>query len=95
LVELHGGSIQAESPGENLGATFTVILPRKSDFKSSGQMGGEKEAETHQTEMAQVRLDGLKVLLVEDEEAAREAFLEMLTSFGAVVKAASLNAPII
>jgi CheY-like chemotaxis protein len=52
-------------------------------------MGGEKEAETHQTEMAQVRLDGLKVLLVEDEEAAREAFMEMLTSFGAVVKAAS------
>jgi two-component system CheB/CheR fusion protein len=89
LVELHGGSIQAESPGEKLGATFTVILPRKSDFKSSGQMSREEEAETHQTEMAQVRLDGLKVLLVEDEEAAREAFLEMLTSFGAVVKAAS------
>jgi CheY-like chemotaxis protein len=49
----------------------------------------EEEAETHQPEMAQVRLDGLKVLLVENEKAAREAFMEMLTSFGAVVKAAS------
>jgi signal transduction histidine kinase len=27
LVELHGGTVQAESPGEDLGATFTVTLP--------------------------------------------------------------------
>ena len=87
LVELHGGSIQAESPGEKLGATFTVILPRKSDFKSSEHMSREEEAEIHQKELSQVRLDGLKVLLVEDEKAAREAFMEMLASFGAVVKA--------
>ena len=89
LVELHGGSIQAESPGEKLGATFTIILPRKSDFKTSEFMSREKEAESHQKELGQVRLDGLKVLLVEDEKAAREAFTEMLTSFGAVVKAAT------
>ena len=29
LVELHGGSVTAESPGKDLGATFTVMLPRK------------------------------------------------------------------
>ena len=29
LVELHGGSVTAESPGRDLGATFTVMLPRK------------------------------------------------------------------
>ena len=85
LVELHGGSVQAESPGEKLGATFTVILPRKSDFKSSGQMSHEEEAETQQIEISQVRLDGLKVLVVEDEDSTREVFMEMLTSFGAVV----------
>jgi signal transduction histidine kinase len=27
LVELHGGTVTAESPGENLGATFTIVLP--------------------------------------------------------------------
>ena len=92
LVELHGGSVQAESPGEELGATFTVILPRKSNFKSSEQMIREEKEKAHQTELGQVRLDGLKVLLVEDEKAAREAFTEVLMSFGAVVKTASTAA---
>ena len=89
LVELHGGSVQAESPGEKLGATFTVILPRKSDFKSTDDLSRDEETKIHQTEMNQVKLDGLKVLLVEDEKTSREVFLEMLTSFGAVVKTAT------
>jgi signal transduction histidine kinase len=29
LIELHGGSVRAESPGRDLGSTFTVMLPRK------------------------------------------------------------------
>ncbi len=39
--------------------------------------------------MSQVRLDGLRVLVVEDEPSAREAFMELLQSFGAVVKTAA------
>ena len=89
LVELHGGTIQAESPGEKLGATFTVILPKKSEFKSSNQMNREEETKTHQTGMSPVRLDGLKVLVVEDENATRDVFMEMLTFFGAVVTTTS------
>ncbi|MBC7690197.1 MAG: response regulator [Methylotenera sp.] len=89
LVELHGGSIHAESPGEKLGATFTVTLPRKSEFTSSEQMKREEENKTHQPQISQVRLDGLKVLVVEDEDATREVFTEMLTFFGAVVTPAA------
>ena len=88
LVELHGGRVQAESPGANLGATFTVTLPRKSASKSQGSLERATEAKTRRTELGQVRLDGLKVLVVEDEPSAREAFMEMLTSLGAQVKTA-------
>jgi signal transduction histidine kinase len=31
LVELHGGTVRAESPGRSLGSTFTVTLPRRVD----------------------------------------------------------------
>ena len=88
LVELQGGSILAESPGEKRGATFTVTLPRKSAHKSLFQ-SKTQEAKTHQIEMAQVRLDGLRVLVVEDDDSAREALMEMLQSYGAHVKTAT------
>ena len=89
LVELQGGSITAESPGENQGATFTVILPKKSGHKSSETKKNEEDAKTHQTELGHVRLVGLRLLVVEDEASTREAFTEMLQSYGAEVKTAS------
>jgi two-component system CheB/CheR fusion protein len=89
LVELHGGSIQAESPGKDLGATFTVIIPRKSAYKSRDDQIQDEKEKTHQREIRQVRLDGLRVLVVEDEPSAREALMEMLQSFGAEVKTAA------
>src|SRR5262249_31363535 len=44
LVELHGGSVMVESPGEGRGATFTVSLPAptvRGDSRTEGQRGGE------------------------------------------------------
>ena len=37
LVELHGGAVRAESPGRDLGSTFTVTLPRKTPGAASGR----------------------------------------------------------
>ena len=89
LVELHGGSIQAESPGEKLGAVFTVILPRKSAHKSQKDKNREKKGESNEIRRDAERLDGLRLLVVEDEASAREAFMEMLKSLGAEVKTAA------
>ncbi len=87
IVQLHGGTVSVESSGEMRGATFTVMLPIKSDrivsgpqdeaFKNSINVGSEP-----------VRLDGVRVLIVDDEANAREASSELLSSHGAEVKSA-------
>jgi two-component system CheB/CheR fusion protein len=89
LLELQGGKIEAASEGAGKGATFTVFLPLLSRQKTTGTRREEKKAESKQIEMGRVRLDGIRVLLVDDEPGAREIFSEMLTSYGATVKSAS------
>lgn len=84
LVELHGGTIRAESSGEGKGATFTVELPiaisaRPRELHSWGDM---EHLETLPT------LNGLHVLVVDDERDARELLTELLTRAGARVSAA-------
>jgi signal transduction histidine kinase/ActR/RegA family two-component response regulator len=75
LVELHGGSVSAHSEGRNLGATFTVELPTVA--AESEPLPG---AETRRA-----ALDGVRVLLVEDQEEIREVVTVALQSAGAVV----------
>jgi Signal transduction histidine kinase len=45
LVELHGGTVCAESPGEGKGATFTVTLPLKQPKSQKLQLRGERNFE--------------------------------------------------
>jgi two-component system CheB/CheR fusion protein len=85
LVEMHGGSVNVESPGENQGSTFTVTIPSKPSKKINNS--GADEAEAEEAE-AEVNLEGLRVLVVEDEANAREIFAVMLQSFGAEVRTA-------
>lgn len=71
VVELHGGTVQAESPGEGKGSTFTVKLPvRAVQIKSARPaekfIFGEEEKDSAAT------LEGVKVLVVDDEADARE-----------------------
>ena len=40
LVQLHGGTVTAESPGKDKGATFTVTLPLKQPRSKKGQLRG-------------------------------------------------------
>ncbi|MEH2055606.1 MAG: PAS domain S-box protein [Nostoc sp.] len=77
IVELHGGTVQAESLGEEQGATFTVMLPLIKMHLNSQQIvyQGDNLPE----------LNGLKVLLVDDERDTRELIAFILEQSGAVV----------
>ena len=90
LVELHGGTVRAESPGSNQGSTFTVLLPVAPVYQNIDQ--GERvhpaARDTLPTYECPDRLDGLKVLIVDDEPDTRELLTMGLTQCGAEVKAA-------
>jgi signal transduction histidine kinase/ActR/RegA family two-component response regulator len=78
LVELHGGSIEAASPGDQQGATFTVTLPL---LLSPARVPVSLEP----AEPVAATLDGLRILLVDDEDDAREAMAVLLRQAGAKV----------
>jgi PAS domain S-box-containing protein len=87
LVELHGGQVHAASPGENLGSTFTVELPLMAvQAESSGQENAAHPSAESFVEFDTERmLDGLSVLVVDDEEDARELISTILEQRGAKV----------
>jgi PAS domain S-box-containing protein len=91
LIELHGGTVQAESAGENLGATFTVRLPLVPVYQK--QNGAERvhpaARETLPSFSCPERLEGLKVLVVDDEADTREMLKFGISQCGAVVTTAA------
>ena len=86
LVDLHGGTVAVQSEGEGKGATFTVTLPFI-------RVISQKEAESvHPTQSEEIisfeglpSLDGLKVLIVDDEADTRELIGEVLKECGSEV----------
>jgi putative addiction module CopG family antidote len=84
LVEMHGGSVQAHSPGVGQGATFCVQLPLMSS--SSTSVGAESMAIN---EHSQVLLNGLQVLVVDDEVDGRDLVSFILQQHGALVSEAA------
>ena len=87
LVELHGGTVTAESQGKGAGTTFKVILPVTrvqpdiSDLERTSQPSIEGSISTDQ----QPSLDGLRVLVVDDEPDSRELVAAALIVHGAEV----------
>src|SRR5262249_54814972 len=85
LVELHGGSVRAESDGEGRGAAFTVTLP-------AGE-GGDPVSVAPLADVAGAMLDapdvlaGTRVLLAEDAPDVRDALADILGRHGAEVTA--------
>jgi signal transduction histidine kinase/ActR/RegA family two-component response regulator len=77
LTELHGGSVLAESPGEGLGATFTVRLP----LRVADGVATQDEAQPD----GSANLSGLRVLVVDDEADIRELVAFILEQSGAEV----------
>ncbi len=89
LVELHGGSIQAESRGEGHGARFVVKLPLL--VLQEAAPDKSRVHPTHPTDADNVllpSLNGLQVLVVDDEADARELVGRILENQGARVIAA-------
>jgi PAS domain S-box-containing protein len=73
LVEAHGGTISATSPGEGRGATFTVKLPLLGSQLQRDGGGWERELD----------LAGIRVLVVDDELDTRQLLAFILEEYGA------------
>ncbi len=79
LIEAHGGTITAHSPGEGLGATFTLRLPL---------LKAEPTPQPLIPSLCQEPdLQGVRVLMVDDEPDARELMTVLLRQCGAQVTA--------
>ena len=88
FVELHGGAVTAHSPGEGMGATFVVTLPVAIAEIPAGPVPREHPTATPLgLSTAAARLDGLRVLVVDDDRDAVDLASAILTQAGAVVKA--------
>jgi signal transduction histidine kinase/ActR/RegA family two-component response regulator len=83
LVELHGGTVSAESEGVGKGATFSASFPLLSDRAEPITL--LHSGEIHASELRS--LDGLRVLLVDDEMETREIISTVVQRTGAEVKA--------
>ena len=81
LVEAHGGTITADSPGEGLGATFTITLPLLRNHGS--------DQEVAKTQPKGYDLQGIRVLAVDDDPDTRELLRAVLTFYGADVRIVS------
>jgi signal transduction histidine kinase len=99
IVELHGGTIAAASDGPNRGATFTLTLPTTAreelPEEAAPRLIITGEASSRHTRpvptiaATPARLDGLRVLFVDDEPDARELLTMVLADAGAEVRTAS------
>ena len=81
LVELHGGTVKAESAGNGMGATFTVQLPLMASILTPHFETSPIQATKH--------LNGIRILVVDDEADMRELIRFILEEQGATVRIAT------
>jgi len=95
LVELHGGTVEAASEGPGRGATFTVTLPQRAAQTETSDTEHPRPAPNEVRMEATIPLDqvpslaGVRVLVVDDQEEARELLKVSLGECGAEVIAVS------
>ena len=87
LVELHGGTVQATSPGEGQGATFAirlpVVLPATKQYQDPPVQAGPANAVA--APFRALDLAGLRVLVVDDDADVRELIRRILSDCEATV----------
>lgn len=96
LVELHGGTVTATSPGVNQGAVFTVVLPiptlllpAQSDLPPPESEGPPSIRSPAFLALPIDMLLGARLLVVDDEADARDALVSLLERYGALVRTAA------
>ncbi|OKH51949.1 hybrid sensor histidine kinase/response regulator [Calothrix sp. HK-06] len=95
LVELHGGDVSAQSPGEGKGATFIVHIPMVQSNESKVLSAELKEipnllsAQDSEFSTENLALLGIRVLLVDDDTDSREFLAFALEAAGAEIASAS------
>jgi signal transduction histidine kinase/CheY-like chemotaxis protein len=87
LVELHGGTIQADSAGVGYGSTFTVSFPFSPVRAAPSSQRGASRAQKAVVAEEAPDLAGIRVLLVEDDDDARLLLEKVLKSHDAHVRA--------
>ncbi|WP_313174479.1 ATP-binding protein [Massilia sp.] len=88
LIEQHGGTVRAESPGEGLGSSFAIELPLAKAAPATrrsraGLIGAPAPATP---ELTLLDLTGTTVLVVDDDRDARELIARILTDCHATVR---------
>ena len=84
LVELHGGSVRVKSPGENLGSTFVLALPIshvRSEAEETSPAHTSAPSPLEKIDLP--RLNGIRVLVVDDEPDGRALIARILEAQGA------------
>jgi PAS domain S-box-containing protein len=80
LTELHGGSVTVDSLGQNEGATFTVRIPLLENRQE-----GIGNMQNSQLSSAEFPLNGVKILIVDDDADSRDFLDFALSDFGAII----------
>lgn len=85
IVNLHGGTVRAESEGEGKGSEFVVVLPVVS-METKTFRSGKNPRKTNQESL---NLNGVKILVVEDDSESRELLALILEHGKATVRCVS------
>ncbi len=89
LVELHGGTVRVESAGANQGTSFTILLPIVVALEARSELRPKRPDECAAPRDLAIDLEGLRILVVDDELDAREMVRRILSDHGAAVKVAA------
>jgi signal transduction histidine kinase len=88
LVEVHGGTVRANSPGKGQGATFTISLPIRA-AKKNEEIDAPHAPSHGNVICGPTQLQGVKVLVVDDEPDSRELVRRLLVECEAEIAVAA------
>ncbi len=83
LAELHGGTVRADSAGENQGATFTMTLPLRANVAVADELPAGPAASEPAACDELPQLEDVSVLVVDDNADSRNLLRELLSGHGA------------
>ncbi|HEX8177188.1 MAG TPA: ATP-binding protein [Pyrinomonadaceae bacterium] len=87
LVELHGGTVDVESKGDGQGSTFSATFPLLAASTAAPKADPAHQARTERASFnPQLKLEGLRVLVVDDEPDTRKVISAVIKKSGAEVR---------